>query len=128
MKQTHFVGSSQDDIREFPEPVRREIGFAIFAAQGGGKAINVTPLVGFGGAGVLEIISNHDDGTYRAVYTVRFERAIYVLHAFKKKSVRRIKTPLKELNLVRERLKQAQAAYESEQASKKRRKNGRKTV
>lgn len=126
MKETYFLASTQDEIREFPEAVRKEIGFAIYAAQEGGKAINVTPMVGFGGAGVLEVISNYDGDTYRAVYTVRFQGALYVLHAFKKKSVRGIATPKKELDMIKHRLKQAEAHYSRSQQQVQ--ENGRQKI
>ena len=125
MKDVIWVGSSQDDVREFPEEVRKEVGFAIYAAQGGGKAINVTPMLGFNGAGVLEVISNFDGDTFRAVYTVRFGEAIYVLHAFKKKSVRGIATPKKELKLIERRLELAKQAHFSQEQRKTVRVNGR---
>ena len=114
MKETIFLGSSLNEIRKFPREVRQEIGFAIETAQLGGKAINVVPLVGFSGAGVLEIFSDFDGDTFRAVYTVRFAETVYVLHAFKKKSTRGIATPRKEMNLVRSRLRVAQDHYENE--------------
>ncbi|WP_457584577.1 type II toxin-antitoxin system RelE/ParE family toxin [Ensifer canadensis] len=125
MKNVVFLGSTLDDVREFPEDVRQEVGFAIYTAQDGGKAINVTPMVGFGGAGVLEVISNHVGDTYRAVYTVKYGETIYVLHAFKKKSVRGIATPKKDLDLIDRRLKQAEQHYLSELQTEKVEKNGR---
>jgi len=125
VKNVVFLGSTLGDIREFPEDVRQEVGFAIYAAQDGGKAINVTPMVGFGGAGVLEVISNYVGETYRAVYTVKFGETIYVLHAFKKKSVRGIATPKKDLDLIDRRLKQAEQHYLSELQIEKVKKNGR---
>lgn len=114
MKDTYFLGSSQSEIRSFPKEVRQEIGFAIETAQLGGKAINVVPLVGFKGAGVLEIFSDFDGDTFRAVYTVRFPETVYVLHAFKKKSKSGIATPRKEMELVRSRLRAAQIHYQNE--------------
>jgi phage-related protein len=114
VKTAYFLGQSLDIIRHFPKEVREEIGFAIENAQNGSKALNVVPLVGFGGASVLEIIANGSHGTYRAVYTVRFPEAIYLLHAFQKKSRRGIATPKSELALVRARLKVAQEHYERE--------------
>ncbi|MER9750667.1 type II toxin-antitoxin system RelE/ParE family toxin [Mesorhizobium sp. M0140] len=114
MKEAIFLGSTLVELRGFPKEVRDEIGFAIETAQIGGKAINVVPLVGFKGAGVLEVISDFDTNTYRAVYTVRFHESVYVLHAFQKKSVRGIATPRREMDLVRSRLKEAQKHYEEE--------------
>ncbi|APH74086.1 type II toxin-antitoxin system RelE/ParE family toxin [Aquibium oceanicum] len=114
MKTTFFLGSSLDQIRSFPKEVRQEVGFAIETAQLGGKAINVVPLVGFKGAGILEIFSDFDGNTFRAVYTVRFPETIYVLHAFMKKSKRGISTPRQEMEMIRSRLKAAERHYENE--------------
>lgn len=87
------------------------MGFALYQAQLGGKHIHAKPLRGFGGASVLEVVENHDGDTFRAVYTVRFPNAVYVLHAFQKKSRRGIKTPKKEVELVTARLKDAEEDY-----------------
>ncbi|MBZ9797399.1 type II toxin-antitoxin system RelE/ParE family toxin [Mesorhizobium sp. ES1-4] len=118
MKEAIFLGSTLVELRAFPKEVRDEIGFSIETAQIGGKAINVVPLVGFKGAGVLEVISDFDTNTYRAVYTVRFHETVYVLHAFQKKSVKGIATPRREMDLVRSRLKEAQKHYEQERKQK----------
>ena len=83
------------------------MGYALRDAQFGGQRINVKMLKGFGGAGVLEVVEDFDRKTYRAVYTVRFEAAVYVLHAFVKKSKRGIATPQAEMELIRARLKAA---------------------
>ena len=106
-----WVGSSRKDLRRFPEEVKDAIGHALHIAQIGGKHPDAKPLAGFGGAGVLEVVEDLAGDTYRAVYTVRFSGAVYVLHAFQKKSTRGIKTPVKELDLIRERLKRAEAEY-----------------
>jgi len=111
MKPVHWVGSSREDLRDFPTEVRRDIGFALRTAQNGAKHPSAKPLQGFGGASVLEIVENHDGDTYRAVYTVRFAEAIYVLHTFKKKSKSGIKTPRKEIVLIEARLKRAEEEY-----------------
>jgi len=84
------------------------MGFALYLAQTGRMPRSAKPLKGFGGAGVLELVENDDSGTYRAVYTVRFESAIYVLHAFQKKSKKGIRTPQQDIELVRRRLKIAE--------------------
>lgn len=84
-----WVGSSLKDLREFPEAVKDEMGFALYEAQRGLKPLDAKPLKGFGGANVLEIASNYQTDTYRAVYTVRFGERVYVLHAFQK-SQRRV--------------------------------------
>ena len=111
-KPVHWIGSSRADIRKFPGPVQREMGQALWFAQMGDKHPGAKPLKGFKGAGVLEIVEDDSGDTYRAMYTVRFARAIYVLHAFKKKSTRGVRTPRHEIDLVDERLKWAKADYE----------------
>jgi phage-related protein len=111
-KPVHWIGGSRSDLRRFPEEVTREIGYALWFAQMGDKHPSAKPLKGFKGAGVLEIVEDYSGDTYRAVYTVRFVKAIYVLHAFKKKSTRGIKTPKHEIELIEARLKWAKADYE----------------
>lgn len=107
MKPVHWIGSSGKDLRAMPEEVQDDIGYALYRAQMGDKHADAKPLTGFKGAGVLEIVENHDGDTYRAVYTVRFANAIYVLHAFQKKSKRGIATPQADLDLIKRRLQQA---------------------
>ena len=112
-KPLFWVGSALDDLREFPDDVKRIMGFALRQAQGGGKHVSAKPLKGFGGAGVLEIVEDDDGNTYRAVYTVKFAGAVYALHAFQKKSAKGIATPKREIGLVGERLKRAEEHYSS---------------
>ena len=87
------------------------MGFALYQAQLGTKPASAKPLSGFGGAGVLEIVDDFQTNTYRAVYSVKFNDRIYVLHAFQKKSKRGIATPKAELDLIRRRLKLAEEDY-----------------
>jgi phage-related protein len=108
LKPLYFMGSSRDDLRDFPEDVKDTFGFALYLAQRGEMHVHAKPLRGFGGAGVLEIVENDVSGTYRTVYTVRLRAAVYVLHAFQKKSRRGIETPPQELDLVRARLRLAE--------------------
>src|SRR5471032_2225300 len=110
-KPVEWIGSSYRDFRAFPDDVQDHMGFALHLAQIGGKHNNAKPLKGFGGAGVLEIVSDHVGDTYRAVYTVKFSQAVYVLHAFQKKSKMGSKTPPAELKLIERRLKLAEADY-----------------
>ena len=107
-----WVGSSKDDLKEFPDEVQDHIGFALYQAQLGVKHRDAKPLTGLG-SGVLEVVSDFDTNTYRAVYAVRFRDAVYVLHAFQKKSKRGIATPTAEIELVRRRLKAAEQHYEA---------------
>lgn len=92
-----------------PEDVIDVFGFALHLAQTGKKHVNAKPLRGFGGAGVLEVVEDHLGDTYRAVYTVKIDDAVYVLHCFQKKSKQGIETPKHDMDLIRERLKAAQA-------------------
>jgi phage-related protein len=110
-KPVRWVGSSRKDLRAFPSAVRRDVGQALFAAQCGEEYPTVKSLRGFVGRSLLEIVATGEGGTYRAVYTVRFRGAIYVLHAFQKKSTRGIATPRKDMNLILERLAAAERDY-----------------
>jgi phage-related protein len=112
LKPVHWVGGSREDLRSFPQEVRREIGFALSFAQRGQKHPSAKPLKGFHGAGVLEMVEDFCGDTYRAVYAVRFTSVIYVLHVFQKKSKSGIKTPKHELDLIGRRLKWAWADHE----------------
>jgi phage-related protein len=106
-----FVGSSRKDLTAFPVPVRRVMGHALHQAQSGGEPLAAKALKGFGGRTVLEIIDDFDSDTFRAVYTVRFAGVIYVLHAFQKKAKKGIATPRHEIELIRSRLRDAEAHY-----------------
>jgi phage-related protein len=108
MKPVFFMGTSRDDLRDFPEDVKNVMGYALYEAQSGGKHRNAKPLKGFGSASILEIVDDFDGDTYRAVYTVKFKDAVYVLHAFQKKSKKGIQTPAGDIELIKTRLKQAQ--------------------
>jgi phage-related protein len=110
-KPVRWVGSSKEDLRSFPEEVRRQVGGALWDAQQGLKASFAKPLKRHRGAGVLEIVDDFDGDTYRAVYTVRFAGVVYVLHAFQKKSKHGIATPKAELDLIEQRLKRAREDY-----------------
>lgn len=110
-----WVGSSRADLKRFPQPVRRDIGKALYAAQRGNVDPAAKPLRGFGGVRVMEIIDRHDTNTYRAVYTAQFDEALYVLHAFQKKSKRGVATPSREVELVRRRLADAERLHRQRQ-------------
>lgn len=113
-KELVWVGSSRKDLREFPPVVKRVFGVALFAAQLGERPPHAKPLSGFGGAGVLELVEDHNRGTYRAVYTVRFTDKIYVLHTFQKKSKSGIATPKRDIECIRQRLKIAERLHAGE--------------
>jgi phage-related protein len=108
-----WVGSSKEDLTAFPNEVKTRVGGALWDAQVGLKSPAAKPLKGFGGAAVLEVVVDFDGNTFRTVYTVRFARAVYVLHAFQKKSRRAIATPKSELDLIRTRLARANEDYEA---------------
>ena len=103
-----WVGSSRKDLCDFPEPVQDHIGYALWVAQRGGKHHDAKALSGFGGAGVLEAIRDFRGDTFRAVYTVRFAEAVYVLHAFQKKSKTGRETPRRDIELIQQRLREAE--------------------
>ena len=111
-KPLHWVGSSKRDLLAFPERAIGEIGWALEAAQFGGRHPAAKPWKGVGPR-VLEIVEDFDGDTYRAVYTVRFEHAVYVLHCFQKKSPTGIKTARMDIELVHKRLAAAEADYEA---------------
>ena len=112
-----WLGGTRQAVREFPPAVQRTMGFALGQAQEGGKHIDAKPLKGFGGAGVLEIVEDYAGDTYRAVYTVKFARAVYALHAFQKKSKQGRKTPKQEIDLIKTRLRHAEEQYAQWSAS-----------
>ena len=114
-KPLHWVGSSKKDYLAFPAEVQDDMGYALGLAQLGAKHPHAKPWKGEGG-GVFEVVEEHRGDTYRAVYTVRFAGAVYVLHAFQKKSKAGIKTPLEDVRLIGERLQRAQQDYESKRA------------
>lgn len=112
-KPLYWVGSSLADLRALPAEVKDVFGFALHLAQRGDKHPDAKPLKGFKGAAVLEVVEGYEGDTYRAVYTVRYPGAVFVLHVFQKKSKRGIKTPQPDLDLIRQRLKLAQDCYET---------------
>lgn len=113
IKPVVFVKSSKKDLMKFPEEARHNVGFALTVAQHGGKSESAKALSGYGGASVVEIVEDFDGDTYRAVYTVKFPEAIFVLHAFQKKSKKGKATPKKELDKIDNRLKDAETLYNS---------------
>ncbi|MCY0852643.1 type II toxin-antitoxin system RelE/ParE family toxin [Cupriavidus sp. D39] len=114
IKMLRWVGSAKKDLGAMPKDVQDTFGYALHLAQVGSKHSQAKPLKGFGGAGVLEVVEDHQGGTYRAVYTVRYAGAVYVLHCFQKKSTSGIATPKPDMDLIEARLK-AVTALEKEQ-------------
>ena len=111
LKPLVWVRSSKDDLKKFPRIAQSHLGFALKVAQSGGKHPDAKPMKGFGGASVIEIVEDYDGDTYRAVYTVKFAEAIYVLHAFQKKSKSGIATPKREIDLIEQRLRRAKELH-----------------
>ena len=103
-----WLGSAKRDLLALPEEVIDTFGYALHVAQTGKKHEKAKPLHGFGSAGVLEVVEDWLGNTYRAVYTVRFSAAVFVLHVFQKKAKRGIATPRLDMDLIRERLKVAE--------------------
>ena len=101
--------SSTGSSPALPAGVRRLFGFALSLAQAGDRHDAAKVLKGFGGAGVLEVLEDDANGTYRAVYTVKFAEAVFVLHCFQKKSKRGIATPKEDMDIIHARLKVAEA-------------------
>jgi phage-related protein len=108
-KPLRWIRSAKKDLLSMPDEVQQSFGFALYYAQIGLLHPDAKPLKGFGSAGVLEVVEDWRGNAYRAVYTVRFADAVYVLHCFQKKSKQGIATPKAELDLIRERLKEAAA-------------------
>lgn len=107
LKPVEWLGSTLGDLRVLPDPVQDDFGYALYLAQTGDKHPHAKPLRGHHGAGVLEVVRQHDAQAYRTIYTVRFEEAVYVLHVFQKKSKSGIATPAEDMRVVEARLKEA---------------------
>jgi phage-related protein len=103
-----WIGSSKKDLMALPTEVRKFFGHALHFAQRGDRHDAAKVMKGFGGAGVLEVVEDDAGGTYRAVYTVKFEEAVFVLHCFQKKSKQGIATPKVDMDIIRARLKIAE--------------------
>ena len=106
LKPVVWLGDSLRELKAFPAVVQDELGYAIYLAQRGGKHVSSKPLKGLG-SGVLEVVSDHRGDTFRSVYTVRFADRVFVLHAFQKKSKSGMATPKTDIDLIKQRLKQA---------------------
>jgi phage-related protein len=108
LKPVIWVGSSRNDLRAFPEPVQDHMGYALYVAQRGGRHRGTKTLSGFGGAGVVEVVKDFRGDTFRAVYTLRYAETVYVLHAFQKKSKTGRETPRRDMELIEQRLREAE--------------------
>ena len=107
-KPLYWVGQSRKDLQAMPEHVQNTFGYALWLAQQGQQHIQSKPLKGFGGAAVLEVVEDFHGNTWRAVYTIKFKEAVYVLYVFQKKSVSGKATPGPDIALIYQRLKAAQ--------------------
>ena len=114
LKPVIWIGSSRRVVQAMPSEVRGRVGYALYAAQQGGKHRDAKPLKGFGGASVLEIVNDFDGNTYRAVYTVRLAGTVYVLHAFQKKAKSGRETPKADMALIESRLREAERIAKGE--------------
>ena len=111
LKPVEWIGSSLNDLKDFPDEVQQVVGYALYIAQCGDKHPAAKPLKGFKGAGVVEVVEDFDGDTYRAVYTIKFADMVYVLHSFQKKSKQGIATPKQDMDLIEARLKRAKEHY-----------------
>src|SRR5271157_834202 len=108
LKPVIWIGSSRKDLREFPETVQDHMGYALYVAQRAGKHRDAKALSGFGGAGVVEVVKDYRGDTFRAAYTLRYAGTVYVLHAFQKKSKTGRETPRRDMELIGQRLREAE--------------------
>ena len=116
IRTVRWVGDSRERLQEFPAQVRKEIGHALYLVQTGQTPPSAKPMRGIE-SGVLEIVDDYDTDTYRAVYTVKVGRSLYILHAFMKKSKRGIRTPKREIDLIRRRLRRAREMASAEEVT-----------
>lgn len=110
-KPLEWVAGAHADYRQLPQDVQRQFGFELGYVQVGGMPAGAKPLHGFGSADVQQLSASDEGGTCRTIYTVRFEKAVYVLHAFAKKSKSGIRTPKQDIRLIETRLAQAAWLY-----------------
>ncbi|MFS1582906.1 MAG: type II toxin-antitoxin system RelE/ParE family toxin [Candidatus Arsenophonus phytopathogenicus] len=114
IKKLFWLGSSKKDLKVMPSDVQDTFGYALHQTQAGKKHQQAKSLQGFGSACVIEVVENSVAGTFRAVYTVKFENTVYVLHCFQKKSTRGIATPKPDMGLILERLKAAESHFKGD--------------
>ena len=108
-----WLGDTRRNLQAFPQPVRRDMGATLFAAQCGETAEHVKPFKSVG-SGVMEIAERYATNAYTLVYTVQLGESIYVLHVFQKKSKRGITTPKKDVDLIVKRYKEARERAKNE--------------
>ena len=113
-KPIRFLEAAHDDLMELPEPVRREFGYGLYVVQRGEMPDNASPFDSSSGANIMKLVERYETDSYRCVFAAKFERAIYVLHVFKKKSSSGIATPQREIETVKARFRRAQQLYAEE--------------
>ena len=109
LKPVYFIGSARSDLRKFPKPVRDDVGFDLYQVQCGMTPTTSKPLTGL--SGVMELVERYNKDTYRAVYVANLGDTIYVLHCFKKKSKRGIRTSKEDMDVIRRRLRQVRVYH-----------------
>ena len=114
LRRVRWVGDSREQLQKFPSQVRKDIGHALYLVQTGQTPPSSKPMRGLE-SGVFEIVDDYDTNAYRAVYTVKIGRSLYVLHAFQKKSKRGIATPKKEIDQIKRRLRRAKELAKQEE-------------
>ena len=117
LKPLIWIGTSRRELRAMPQVVQSEFGYALYLAQLGGVHRKSKPLKGFGGTRVMEIVSDHRGNSYRCIYTVRFSGPVYVLHTFQKKSKKGRETPKAEIELIQQRLREAERVMRVERSA-----------
>lgn len=117
-----YLGSTKKDALKLPEEVQQLFSYALDVAVAGGQHPDAKPLTGFHGRQVIEVVDDYRGDTFREVYTIRFEEAIYVLHIFQKKSKKGIETPKEDIELIKKRLKWAEALQKEFYGKKKQKK------
>lgn len=119
LKELIWIASSEKDLLKFPEDIRDFMILGLRLAQEGKKELGAKIMKGFGGASVIELIDEDPSGTYRVVYTIKMPEVVFVLHSFQKKSKEGIKTPKRDMDLIENRIRQAQEIYKTEFKKKK---------
>lgn len=112
IKRLFWIASSKEDLEEFPKEIKNTILFALGLAQKGEKHASAKPFKGFKGTSVMEIVQRGENATFRVLYAIKLEHAVYVLHSFQKKSKQGIKTPKQDVDLIYSRYKRALAHHE----------------
>jgi phage-related protein len=114
-----WMGNSRKNIQAFPVDAQKDIGDEIQLIQFGGMPKDAKPFRGVG-SGVFEIALRHDTNAYRAVLAVQLGEKIYVLHAFQKKSPKGIKTAQPDIDLIKQRYREAQELADHDKKQKDR--------